>query len=237
MSGPVASLLWKEWHEQRWKLAFGCVICMGMALIGTVTRVMPDVMVLMVAGMWSACLLPLFTVMGVFSAEWEDCTRPFLMGLPRAAMSVYLSKTGMGLVATFGPILGIGLIVAIMGRGRELMLYDVAQLTTKLMFIAFCWFVWMAFLSMRQPTEARAGMVALATLAGHFFCYIVVYQIARGVDKPRHPVLALSPVSFLPNAFKREYDFIWVACVQLVICAVLLVWAGRRFARIPRRGK
>jgi len=25
MSGTIRSLLWKEWHEQRWRMAFGCV--------------------------------------------------------------------------------------------------------------------------------------------------------------------------------------------------------------------
>ena len=38
----IRKLLWKEWHEQRWKAAFGCVILMAFTAIGLKTRLVPD---------------------------------------------------------------------------------------------------------------------------------------------------------------------------------------------------
>ena len=36
------SLLWKEWHEQSWKLGFGCVVLGALALIGLHSRIIAD---------------------------------------------------------------------------------------------------------------------------------------------------------------------------------------------------
>src|SRR5689334_8801214 len=38
----MRSLLWKEWHEQSWKLAFGCVVLAALAVIGLRARVVAD---------------------------------------------------------------------------------------------------------------------------------------------------------------------------------------------------
>lgn len=39
------ALLWKEWREQRWKMAFGRVMLCGFCAIGLQTRLIPDVVV------------------------------------------------------------------------------------------------------------------------------------------------------------------------------------------------
>jgi hypothetical protein len=38
----MRSLIWKEWHEQRWQLAFGCVMLMSFAAIALRARLVSD---------------------------------------------------------------------------------------------------------------------------------------------------------------------------------------------------
>ncbi len=46
MSGTIRSLLWKEWHEQRWRMAFGCVQMAAFAGDRPDRRILPDIVVL-----------------------------------------------------------------------------------------------------------------------------------------------------------------------------------------------
>jgi len=38
----LRALLWKEWHEQRWRVALATVWLLGMSAIGLKTRILPD---------------------------------------------------------------------------------------------------------------------------------------------------------------------------------------------------
>ena len=58
MGRVLASLLWKEGCEQRWKLAFGCVILTGLMAVGLRVRILPDREVLYLVLFVGALLLP-----------------------------------------------------------------------------------------------------------------------------------------------------------------------------------
>ena len=66
MRTAMTSLLWKEWREQRWKAGLGCVLCMGTVAVGMMTRVVPDIVILVVVFMFASFLLPMLNVMDIF---------------------------------------------------------------------------------------------------------------------------------------------------------------------------
>ena len=56
----IGKLIWKEWREQRWKLALGCVALTGFVLVGLRTRIVMDRMIIMMGGLVAAFALPIF---------------------------------------------------------------------------------------------------------------------------------------------------------------------------------
>ena len=78
----VRSLLWKEWHEQRWKLAFGSVILMGLVSVGLQARLLPDRDILLLAIFVGSYLLPVFVAMGLVAAEQGEGSLHTLLALP-----------------------------------------------------------------------------------------------------------------------------------------------------------
>ena len=58
MKKIIPSLLWKEWHEQRWKLALACVMLMGYTAVALRTRVVPDFLVVASAVLFGSIMLP-----------------------------------------------------------------------------------------------------------------------------------------------------------------------------------
>src|SRR5947208_15156442 len=60
----MTNLLWKEWHEQRWKLAYGCLMLCAFALIGMRCRVVADETLLTWVCFLGITLLPILASMG-----------------------------------------------------------------------------------------------------------------------------------------------------------------------------
>src|SRR5688572_16744284 len=98
------SLVWKEWHEQRWKLGFGCALMMGFTFIGLRTRVMPDQAVISFGLFLSGLLLPLMVSMGLVAPERADGSLVRLLSLPVPAWHVLAAKAAIGTVAVTVPV-------------------------------------------------------------------------------------------------------------------------------------
>ncbi len=61
----LKALFWKEWQEQRWRLALACIGLIGMTAIGLKTRVVPDEAIIMITLIISVFILPAFSGMGL----------------------------------------------------------------------------------------------------------------------------------------------------------------------------
>ncbi|MDB5295230.1 MAG: hypothetical protein JWO31_1213, partial [Phycisphaerales bacterium] len=94
-------LLWKEWHEQRWKLGFSSLLLAAFALIGLRSRVVADEAVLAVLTTLGTLLLPVLAVVGLVPPERADGTLEALLALPVRPGRVLAAKAlaGAALVA------------------------------------------------------------------------------------------------------------------------------------------
>ncbi len=227
----IKPLIWKEWHEQRWKLAFGCVLLMGYTAISLQSRLLPDEIIVFTTCCWGAPFLPIFVVMSLFSVEKQDRTLERLLSLPVKAWQVFLVKLLVGGIICILPVLGSMLVSLFIAAGREMTAWRIITFYLGSMSFILAMFIWSAAIGVRQPNEARAALVSIAILIG-WVVMAMVSGITGSVDRWW---LAITPFGFFEVGWDRDYSLLPKTIpIQLMLAVCLIVWGARRFSRLER---
>jgi hypothetical protein len=160
----MRQLIWKEWHEQRWKLGFGCIVLCAFAMIGLRTRAVPDESIMIGTCALGVLLLPILAAAGLIPAERGEGTLRTLLALPVAPWKVLMAKMRLGAVLCAGPILAAAVVSVLLTRGRE-----VSEATTWMIYLrstatALSLFAWMVCLTTRSSSEGRGTALAVGVL-------------------------------------------------------------------------
>ena len=187
----MRKLLWKEWHEQAWKLAFGCVVLSAMAAIGLRARMVADATLSEWVCFVGLTLLPVLASTGGVPAERAEGGFEALLALPVAAWQVLAVKTAAGLLLCAGPLAAAAAVGVAMAGGREVSAGLMLGLYGRTAGAAAGLFVWMFALTVRLPSEARAALLAMGVL--------VLWTLAStGLLVGRlHVALAASPLALV----------------------------------------
>lgn len=224
-------LLWKEWREQRWKLGFGCLLLAAFAVIGLRTRAVADEAVLTGVCLVGVLLLPVLAVTGLVPAERADGSLAALLSLPVPAWQVLVAKTAAGAALCAGPLAAAAAVGIAMAAGREMSAGAMIGLFARSAAAALSLFFWMFALTVRLPTEARAGLVSLGVLVG-WLITVLTLQYHGPADVTEGAFAVVSPFVFTyrfdPNSPMRLAGAV---AAQATIAAALWVWAATRFAR------
>jgi len=162
MGKLVRSLLWKEWREQRWKLAFGSVTLAAFTGVGLQARLVPDEYIVLLTSFVGGWLLPVFVAMGLVAAERGEGSLHTLLALPARPWVVLAVKLLVGAAACLAPLAASAGIACLLVGGREMHVPVIVARHAASAMIAMCVLVWTVSLSIRQPTEARAGLMGAA---------------------------------------------------------------------------
>jgi hypothetical protein len=154
-------LLWKEWHEQNWKLAFGCIVLSAIAVIGLHARMVADATLIEWVCVLGATMLPILSSTGLVPAERAEGSFESLLAMPIAPWRILLAKTLMGLLLCAGPLAVAAIITVFMAGGREIENRVIFTLYLRTIFASLSLLVWMMAVTIRLPSEARAAMVAV----------------------------------------------------------------------------
>jgi hypothetical protein len=230
----MSSLIWKEWHEQSWKLAFGCLVLSALALIGLHSRIIDDESMILFVCFLGVMLLPVLSSTGLVPAERGEGTMESLLSLPVASSRILAAKSIMGILLCAVPLLVAAAVSIAIAGGREMTTEDMFVLYGRSTLASISLFVWMLALTIRLPSETRAGLLAVGLL--------IFWMLAtEGLRFPSVPVLAfdVSPLAFV---YRRQtgmqgYNIIWslspltgVLLIQAVIVVLLWIWASKRLA-------
>lgn len=238
----IRQLFWKEWREQRWKIAFGCIVLMGFCAIGLQSRIFADRMTFGVAIIAGTFLMPLVMAMGVVGSERASGSLDYLLTLPIAPWRILAVKMAVGLCACWLPLLGALAVSLFMAGGREMAVSDMISVFPAFIWLASCLLMWITACSMGQPSETRAGLAGVGVI---LFYLLWTYTI--GVSSytnwfPRMILLLYDPMgSFVFNGQAIEgwplgyWEFMVLhLIVQISMLAALWRFAVRRFARLVR---
>jgi ABC-type transport system involved in multi-copper enzyme maturation permease subunit len=201
----MRKLLWKEWHEQSWKLGFGCVVLGALALIGFRSRILSDYTMMMWVGFLGLTLLPILAATGLVPAERGEGSMDSLLALPVKTSQILAAKALMGLALCVGPMLVAATISLVIAGGREIpvaymLAFYVATTLTTVSLLA-----WMIALTIRLPSETRAALLSVGILILWMLATAgLTYQSVPGIG------LAISPFSFVYGVGgKDEPMHIW----------------------------
>ncbi len=221
----MRKLIWKEWHEQSWKLGFGCVVLGAMALIGLRSRIFPDETTVLWICLFGFTLLPVLTCTGLIPAERSDGTMESLLALPVTPREILMVKSGIGLLLCAGPMIVAAVISLAMAGNREITTSSMIMLYVRSTLTGLSLFIWMQTLTIRLPSEARAAMLAVGLL---IFWFIA----SEGLIQPQVPLTlaAISPLCFVHGAASSDVSAPPLAVALLVqglLAIGLWFWASR----------
>lgn len=226
----MPNLLWKEWHEQSWKLGFGCLVLGALALIGLRSRIIDDESMVMFVCFLGVALLPVLSSTGLVPAERSEGSFESLLALPVAPWRILAAKTAMGFLLCAGPLIFAGVVSILTAGGREMTDDAMFALYARSALAAISLFVWMLALTIRLPNETRAGLLAMGLL-------IFWILATSGLSYPSVPPLLfdISPLAFVYMRKTREQVITMpplaaVLAVQAGIVVLLWAWASRQLA-------
>ena len=231
----IKSLFWKEWCEQRWKLAYGCVLLMGFVAVGLRSRIVQDEVIVVFAAAGGSVLMALLVGMGFVAAERSDGSLGMLLALPVRSWKIFAVKMAMGILVCVGPIAGCMVLSLAIAAGREMSATRIIVPCLGGVAFGIVMLVWMVAFSIRQPSEARAGLVGIAV----FMVWVFIIFLSEAFFRPPYHLsrlsLVITPFGIFDCTLDRNYEILPdVIRVQLAIGICLVVWAAHRFGKLGR---
>ena len=222
----MTRLLWKEWREQSWKLAFGSILLAALALIGLRTQVTPDSAMMMAVCFLGLSMLPVLASTGLVPAERGEGCLESLLALPVAPWKILLAKTLLGVLLCAVPLLAACAGSLLVAANREVPTLGILILFGRTILTTLSLFVWMLALTIRLPSETRASLLAVGIL-------IIWLMVGFGVTRSVYPIappiaLAAIPFAFITFGLDRVPAFGIVLLVQATIALALWLWAAHR---------
>lgn len=195
----MRQLLWKEWREQWWKLAFGTVVLCAFALIGLHTRIISDQSIIVAACGMGVLLLPILSVSGLIPAERGQGTLRTVLALPIAPWKVLAVKAATGVLLCACPLIATAVASVLVTRGRELSTEDVLAIYGRSILAGVCLFGWMTILTIGSPNEGRGAALA----AGVLVCWLMLTSGLLAATPVKHyRLFGTEPPPYL----------LWAAC-------------------------
>ena len=227
------SLVWKEWHEQRWRLWFGVFLLGLFTLIGLRTRIMPDEQIVLFSMIVGGIFFPLMVAMGLIAPERADGTIVRLLALPVPAWNVLVAKGIIGAIVCTGPILVSAVIAAVVAGDREMEWSQFAEMYAMAIGMTLSTFAWLTAAGVRQPSEARAGLMGIGVGAGWSLVIAISSMLAIELFHDESLIAWVAAFSPFGLTVLRGGDAppAVVIGIQLVMFAVVWAWAAWRIGK------
>jgi hypothetical protein len=239
-------ILWKEWHEQRWRLAFGTVMLVG--LIGSLAAahvISNREMFIILCGA-GAFVLPLYSAMGVFAPERTAGTFTFYASKPAKPLAVFMAKWFFGWLNVVVPVLVAAVFamsLSLISDSSPYSAREAVRIMTETIIPVLCFgtilYTMTCCFAPSKSSEAFVGLAGLLILL-----ILTVSPIAFGVllreewhiDLNKYPLLmnmlfSLCPL-YLLNVFHHTTK--WLLLLYLELGTVFLIvlslgyWKWRR---------
>jgi hypothetical protein len=227
----MRSLFWKEWHEQRWKLAFGSLILAAFALIGLRARIVADSVLLEWVCVLAVMLLPVLASTGLLPAERSDGTLPTLLALPVDPRIIFIVKTLTGILLCGGPLIVAGAVSVAVAGWREMSSISMIDFYLRTLAVALTLFFWMFALTIRLPSETRAALTTMGILIGWSIITLGLAEVWRN-DHESTVLWIISPFVYFVSLEGQTLPFplSLAMLLQAIVAGILLFWAARQLA-------
>jgi ABC-type transport system involved in multi-copper enzyme maturation permease subunit len=234
-------ILWKEWHEQRWRLAFGTAMLIGAIGSLSAAHIMSEREVLVILCGATAFVLPLFGAMGAFAPEHTEGTFNFYASRPARPFRVFMAKWFFGLMNVIAPVTA-AFFFALLVSGRPLadMVFTNFDNLRGLLVSLYFGIIFYNMTCCFAPSKSREAFVGLIGLL--VLLLMALYPMAQSywlgdrlgwnLGKPEHPViqtiiLSVSPLLlFDPPHSALHRRLAYILYVEQGSIFFLVLWFG-----------
>jgi ABC-type transport system involved in multi-copper enzyme maturation permease subunit len=115
----MLKLLWKEWQENLWKLAFGLTVSAAFTVMLFRIRLFPDMANCAIISIAQLFVMPVVYALDLFSGEMSNRTIHLLFKVPVPRWKIFFSKYMMAMGCVGLIFLSTSLLMEILGHGRE----------------------------------------------------------------------------------------------------------------------
>jgi len=238
----IKSILWKEWREQQWKLAFGTVMLLFFTGSLLASRIVSDNEVVLIVWLFGGFLLALYSAMGVFAPEHSNKTTTFLASKPLEAWKVFACKWFVGWLNFAVPLMICSLVLGFTtirgikypGTGPRIMGMDISG-TLGAIALSTMFYTLTCCLAPCKSSEAFVGFTGLIV----FFAMIIHITIfseiiitpsyLTGLTLFQQMILFINPLFWI-HLIKPLHDTVYVSVLILEQATVfsMVLWFGLR---------
>lgn len=224
-------LLWKEWHENLWKLCFCVCVSLAMTTLLFRIRLFPDLSTCQVLSMVMTFVVPFIYAMDLFAGDMSQRTIHLLFKLPVPRWQIFFSKILIALLGFGFTFLVTGLAMEIIARGRET---EAGMLLRTHLIYSLCSILILAWFSVfgAQNRSEAASLIALFSVLigwGIVFFWATICEIAWAGHLP--------PYTFIYWAVDKYTTWLRIPLfvfLQILSCTAALSLGCYRFVKIRR---
>ncbi len=231
----MKALLWKEWHEHRWRVALATVWLLGVTAIGLKTRILPDIVILMLTWAPTILILPVFFGMGLFASERKAGTLPYLIVQPVGRGPILATKVIAGLLAYMTPVAIGGVAICLAVGGREMSTADLAGRIAVITAFGAVLFVWQLLAGLRCRQEETYILMS-AVVVGCWIIHGLVVDAGNLTQRFGRWIWAMNPIAIVELIDSWEdrqpVEIMTIVAVQGLILIGLAFGLWLRFRRI-----
>ncbi len=227
------ALVWKEWHEQRWRMGFGVALLAVYTIIGLRTRILPDEQLIAMVILIGGGIFPLMAAMALIAPERAEGTIVRLLTLPVPTWHVLAAKAAVGGAVCAAPVLVSAVLAAVIAGDREMAWSTMAEIYALATLTSISMFTWLTAAGIRQPSEARAGLAGIGVITAWVLIMVLSTLFPfRGADGMTHVewVGAFSPFGLLVLIDGNRPTAVVIA-IQVVVLMLVWLWAARRIGK------
>ena len=220
----IKPLIWKEWHEQRWKLAFGTVMLAfftGSLLAACLTTNREIIVVVWILG---GLVLSLYSAMGVFAPEITNGTRIFLSSKPLQSWKIFACKWLIGWLNFAVPVIVCSLylqFVSLTWDAGNIIKGMLVSLSMATMFYSMT-----GCFAPRKSSEAIVGFTGLIVFSG-MAVHLMSTELIVTTGDYQH-------LSFFQEMFMFINPMFWMMLMSPIVSgireSILFVEQGLLFA-------
>lgn len=224
-------LLWKEWREGLWKVGFGLTVSLAFTVLLFRVRLFPDLSNAVLISLVQVLGIPLIISLDLFAGEMSHGTIHLLFKIPVPRWQIFASKMMVGLAQTALIFVSTGVVMELMGHGREAepgMLFRINGLCGLCAIMLLIWFSVFA-------AQSRSEAGSLAALFGVIIGWAIVW-LWSGLC---HIYWAYYTVPFVVGQWAIQAKMEGFRVGQLLIsqgllAVLVLALAGYRYVKIRR---
>jgi hypothetical protein len=238
MSGPLSSLIWKEWREQCWKPPAACLVIAaytGLGLGFGVCGFLPNEGVVFLGFVAAVFLLPVFAVVDLAGVRRTGGSLEFLLSLPVSPRVILAVKGLAGSTTCVLPFIAAFVVARLVCDNEHAAACMPLRLCLAAITACLSTFVWVYVLSAGQLTGGRTALVGIAIIYGWIAVAIApVKWLGLNPEPWGRLLLLVNPLGllyYLP--YGPRYGLLLCTIgVQTLAGICLFRWGASRFARL-----